>query len=34
MFVTRKVTIEIFSILTAIRHEFTSATLESLLGQA
>ena len=34
MFATRNVTAEIFSIVGAMRHEFTSATLESSPEQA
>src|ERR1700688_2906213 len=34
MFATRKVTAEIFSIVGAIRHEFTSAQLESSFREA
>ncbi len=34
MFATRKVTAEIFSIVGDIRHEFTSATLESSFRKA
>ena len=34
MFTTRKVTAEIFSIVGAIRHEFTSGHLESFFRQA